>query len=194
MVVDTTTATAWAEWASDRSCEIKRPAALRRGLFFAVCAGPLRCYGLTMNWVFLGFLVAVGAGVVVTRRRMTPAAGTGLPGYSATDGRAFALDPMPNLQKGKDWWPELVEEFHSSDRARIVLRFGVRSSVGPDDVRELLRVCAHEVAQRTNAHVVYAEALSDGALRGAYLWAPDGRGWSGGDAAAEVWFQPADAS
>lgn len=141
-----------------------------------------------MNWLFLGLVVCVGAGVMATRRAMLSGASVQIPGYSARDGRTFGLDPLPGLERGVDWWPELVEEFHSGHRARIVLRFGVRGSTLAASVRELLHTCAHEVAQRTNAHVVYAEAHTDGELRGAYMWAPDGLGWSGGDAASQVWF------
>ncbi len=145
-----------------------------------------------MNWLFLAFVVCVGGGAMLTRRRLQPSAGATqqgeIPGYSSTEGRVFALDPVAHLDRGVDWWPDVVEEFHSSDRARIVLRFGLRARVEAADVRELLRASAQQVAQRTNAHVVYAEGLTDGELRGAYMFAPDGRGWSGLDAATEAWF------
>lgn len=148
-----------------------------------------------MNWLFVTFLVAVGAGVVWTRRAAGPPRGRTtrgpVPGYSATPGEEFALDPVPRLERGVDWWPERVEEFHSRGRARIVLRFGVRAQVVDADVRELLQNSAREVSQRTRAHVVYVEAHTDGVLRGVYVWSPDGRGWSGQDPSAEVWYAPA---
>lgn len=147
-----------------------------------------------MNWLFLTVLGAVGVGVVWTRRQLTGSQDRTrhgpVPGYSVTDGNAFALDPVPTMERGVDWWPELIEEFDSRNRSRIVLRFGVRQTVATQDVEDLLEVSAREVAQRTRTHVVYVEAHTDGALRGAYLWAPDGRGWSGGDDAREVWYRP----
>lgn len=145
-----------------------------------------------VNWLFLTLIGAIGLGVVWTKRRATPASEPTkrgeVPGYSVTGGKAFALDPVETLERGVDWWPESVEEFHSRDRARIVLRFGLRDAVVPDDVRTLLEASAREVAQRTNAHVVYVEGHTLGRLRAVYIWAPDGRGWSGGDTRSEVWF------
>ena len=146
-----------------------------------------------MNWLFLVFVCAVGAGVAVTRRRLGPqrqqvTVRGPVPGYSYTDGKEFALDPIDELERNVDWWAHSVEEFHSRHRARIVLSLGLRPRVSDEDAMRLLHVCAQEIASRSQAHVVYAEGLSGGVLRTAYLWAPDGMGWSGADSTREIAF------
>lgn len=142
-----------------------------------------------MNWLFFIFAAVGLAGVVHMRKVLRREGVRTMPGYSLTDGAALKLDPLSVLRRGEDWDAVRLEEFHSAHRARVVVQLWARAAIG-DAMRELAAATATEIAERTQAHVVYVEVLADHQLRVAHMLAPDGRGWTGNDRAREVWHMP----
>ena len=143
-----------------------------------------------MNLVFAAFLVIVAAGALWTWRRANRYATIltregPVPGYSHTKGEAIALpDDLP-LERGAGYDPISIETFNSPNRSRVVLSFALGRDVDLEAARAFAAGCAASVATRSRARVVFVELQGEG-RRSYYLWAPDGRGWTGGEPVREL--------
>lgn len=147
-------------------------------------------YDSSVNVLFFAFLLVSAAGAVVTWRRRQRANALltregPVPGYSFTPGAAISLAADIGLERGRDYRPVSIETFNSPNRSRIVLQFALADSVTLEAARAFAAACAADVASRSHARVVFVE-IERGGRNSYYLWAPDGRGWTGGDPFREV--------
>lgn len=131
-----------------------------------------------MSWLFTITLLAASVGVAVTTRTMQRLKATvtrrgPVPGYSWTPGGNVDLGDLTRGYGVVRWTIERLEEFHSADRTRVILTLNVEGDA--EHVRDALLEVAKRLRTRISVDVVMVEA--DG-LR--LLYAPDGKGWSGG--------------
>lgn len=126
--------------------------------------------------LMLGLVVAGIATWRVVKRSRRPRQRQGpVPGYAITHGDE--VDFAPEGLEEREWHLDWVEEYHIANRSRAVITVRAANDAG---FESFARSLALEFQAVHNADVVFVDLRqTDGVARTRFLFAPDGRGWSG---------------
>ncbi len=128
----------------------------------------------TMNllfWLML-ILIAVPIGLHVRSTLQPNAHQTTLPdSLDPTDHRDWPLSP-------DEWTLQSLDFLATSDRIRAAVQLRLQPS-DPELRRRSMEIFAHCIYRHLEVHAIFVEATCPGHSLDRYLFAADGRGWSG---------------